>query len=31
MVKFNGQYSPIKICGANAKHLSFALAKSDES
>ncbi len=29
--KFNGQYSPTKICGANAKHLSFALAKSDES
>ncbi len=28
--KFNGQYSPTKICGANAKHLSFALAKSDE-
>ncbi len=29
--KFNGQYSPTKICWANAKRLSFALAKSDES
>ena len=29
--KFNGQYSLTKIGGANAKHLSFALAKSDET
>ncbi len=29
--KFNGQYSLAKICGSNAKHLSFALAKADES